>query len=79
MIGALFIYNHKGEVLIQRIFRDEIPRTAVDVFRVHVIHSRHQVIRQFIRTPCGNNLFLSTDVLAYYFYEGKMSMAFLPY
>ncbi|VDL90221.1 unnamed protein product [Schistocephalus solidus] len=43
MIGALFIYNHKGEVLIQRIFRDEIPRTSVDIFRVHVIHSRHQV------------------------------------
>lgn len=43
MIGALFIYNHKGEVLIQRFFRDEISRSAVDVFRVHVIHSRRQV------------------------------------
>nr|CDS19124.1 AP 2 complex subunit mu 1 [Echinococcus granulosus] len=49
MIGALFIYNHKGEVLIQRFFRDEIPKTAVDVFRVHVIHSRHQ-----IRSPIVN-------------------------
>ncbi|VDD83942.1 unnamed protein product [Mesocestoides corti] len=49
MIGALFIYNHKGEVLIQRFFRDEVPRTSVDVFRVHVIHSRHQ-----IRSPIVN-------------------------
>lgn len=52
MIGALFIYNHKGEVLIQRFFRDEIPKTAVDVFRVHVIHSRHQVIVNITRRLC---------------------------
>ena len=24
MIGGLFIYNHKGEVLISRVFRDDI-------------------------------------------------------
>ena len=24
MIGGLFMYNHKGEVLISRIFRDDI-------------------------------------------------------
>lgn len=43
MIGGLFIYNHKGEVLISRVFRDDIGRNAVDAFRVNIIHARHQV------------------------------------
>uniref|UniRef100_A0A1I8IXT5 MHD domain-containing protein n=1 Tax=Macrostomum lignano TaxID=282301 RepID=A0A1I8IXT5_9PLAT len=33
MIGGLFIYNHKGEVLISRVYRDDIGREAVDAFR----------------------------------------------
>lgn len=37
------MYNHKGEVLISRIYRDEIGRNAVDAFRVNVIHARQQV------------------------------------
>ncbi len=43
MIGGVFIYNHKGEVLISRVFRDDIGRNAVDAFRVNVIHARQQV------------------------------------
>ncbi|KHJ90076.1 adaptor complexe medium subunit family protein [Oesophagostomum dentatum] len=52
MIGGLFLYNHKGlafnsflqgEVLICRIFRDDITRDAVNAFRVNVIHARQQV------------------------------------
>ncbi|KAL3320637.1 AP-2 complex subunit mu [Cichlidogyrus casuarinus] len=43
MIGALFVYNHKGEVLISRIFRDDVTRAAADAFRVNVIHARQQV------------------------------------
>ncbi|KAA0190076.1 AP-2 complex subunit mu, partial [Fasciolopsis buskii] len=43
MIGGLFIYNHKGEVLISRIFRDDVSRNAADAFRVNVIHARQQV------------------------------------
>lgn len=43
MIGGIFMYNHKGEVLISRIFRDDISRSAADAFRVHVIHARQQV------------------------------------
>lgn len=43
MIGGLFIYNHKGEVLISRVYRDDIGRNAVDAFRVNVIHARQQV------------------------------------
>ena len=35
MIGGLFIYNHKGEVLISRVYRDDIGRNAVDAFRVN--------------------------------------------
>lgn len=49
MIGGLFIYNHKGEVLISRTYRDDITRQAVDAFRVHVIHARQQV-----RSPVTN-------------------------
>lgn len=43
MIGGLFVYNHKGEVLISRIYRDDVSRNAVDAFRVNVIHARQQV------------------------------------
>ncbi|VEL36928.1 unnamed protein product [Protopolystoma xenopodis] len=43
MISGIFIYNHKGEVLISRIFRDDVSRNAADAFRVHVIHARQQV------------------------------------
>ncbi|KAK6026001.1 adaptor complexe medium subunit family protein [Ostertagia ostertagi] len=49
MIGGLFVYNHKGEVLISRIYRDDVTRNAVDAFRVNVIHARQQV-----RTPVTN-------------------------
>jgi AP-2 complex subunit mu-1 len=44
MIGGLFVYNHKGEVLISRIYRDDVSRNSVDAFRVNVIHARQQVI-----------------------------------
>ena len=46
MIGGLFVYNHKGEVLISRIYRDNITRQATDAFRVNVIHAR-QTVRRF--------------------------------
>lgn len=29
MIGGLFIYNHKGEVLISRVYRDDIGCVCV--------------------------------------------------
>lgn len=43
MIGGLFVYNHKGEVLISRLYRDDVSRSVVDAFRVNVIHARQQV------------------------------------
>uniref|UniRef100_A0A2L2Z133 Clathrin coat assembly protein AP50 n=1 Tax=Parasteatoda tepidariorum TaxID=114398 RepID=A0A2L2Z133_PARTP len=46
MIGGLYIYNHKGEVLESRVFRDDIVINAVDAFRVNVIHAR-----QLVRSP----------------------------
>ena len=48
MIGGLFCYNHKGEVLISRVYRDDIGRNAVDAFRVNVIHARQQVKDKFV-------------------------------
>ena len=50
MIGGLFVYNHKGEVLISRIYRDNITRQATDAFRVNVIHARQAVIPNFVVT-----------------------------
>ena len=47
MIGGLFVYNHKGEVLISRIYRDNITRQATDAFRVNVIHARQAVSFSF--------------------------------
>lgn len=49
MIGGVFLYNHKGEVLISRVFRDSINRSTIDAFRVNVIHARHAV-----RSPVTN-------------------------
>ncbi|KAJ2846917.1 clathrin associated protein complex medium subunit [Coemansia brasiliensis] len=37
MLSAVFIYNQKGEVLISRLYRHDVKRSAADVFRVHVI------------------------------------------
>ena len=51
MIGGLFVYNHKGEVLISRIYRDNITRQATDAFRVNVIHARQAVSVNPI-SPC---------------------------
>jgi hypothetical protein len=56
MIGGLFVYNHKGEVLISRIYRDDVSRNAVDAFRVNVIHARQQV-----RSFC-NHLYLQLPI-----------------
>uniref|UniRef100_A0A8B9EGX3 Adaptor related protein complex 2 subunit mu 1 n=1 Tax=Anser cygnoides TaxID=8845 RepID=A0A8B9EGX3_ANSCY len=68
MIGGLFIYNHKGEVLISRVYRDDIGRNAVDAFRVNVIHARQQnvnaaMVFEFLYKMC--------DVMTAYF--GKIS------
>ena len=43
------MYNHKGEVLISRVYRDNVTRATVDAFRVSVIHARHTV-----RSPVTN-------------------------
>ena len=51
MIGGLFIYNHKGEVLISRVYRDDIGRNAVDAFRVN-----GQVYDMFSRIFSNTNL-----------------------
>lgn len=56
MIGALFIYNHKGEVLISRIYRHDISRHAADAFRVNVIHARGQ-IRSPVTHIAGTSFF----------------------
>ncbi|KAF9585617.1 hypothetical protein BGW38_001526 [Lunasporangiospora selenospora] len=37
MISALFIYNQKGEVLISRLYRQDLKRSIADVFRIQVI------------------------------------------
>ena len=66
MIGGLFVYNHKGEVLISRIYRDNITRQATDAFRVNVIHAR-QTVRRFQKR--ASNLRSSSRLLILYFFS----------
>lgn len=66
MIGGLFVYNHKGEVLISRVYRDDIGRNAVDAFRVNVIHARQQV-----RSPV-------TNIARTSFFHIKVSISMTP-
>lgn len=51
MLGGIFLYNHKGEVLVSRVYRDDIGRNIVDAFRVRAIHSR-----QPSRSPVLNRM-----------------------
>ncbi|KAL1919077.1 uncharacterized protein VTP21DRAFT_2458 [Calcarisporiella thermophila] len=37
MISALFIFNQKGEVLISRLYRQDLKRSIADIFRINVI------------------------------------------
>lgn len=39
-LGALYFINGRGDVLIQRIYRDDIERNLASAFRSHVINSR---------------------------------------
>jgi AP-2 complex subunit mu-1 len=43
MISGLFIFSHKGDIIIQRTYRDDITKAVVDAFKVNVIHSRSGV------------------------------------
>ncbi|KAJ1681770.1 hypothetical protein LUZ63_023006 [Rhynchospora breviuscula] len=37
MISAFFIFNQKGEVLISRLFRNDLRRSIADIFRIQVV------------------------------------------
>ncbi|KAJ1972388.1 clathrin associated protein complex medium subunit [Dimargaris xerosporica] len=37
MLSGFFIFNQKGEILIARLYRHDIKRSAADIFRIHVI------------------------------------------
>jgi AP-2 complex subunit mu-1 len=37
MISAFFILNGRGDVLISRVYRQDVKRSLSDVFRVHVL------------------------------------------
>ncbi|KAI5969463.1 APM4 [Candida margitis] len=39
MITAIFIYDSKGDILISKLYKDEIKRNIADVFRIQVINS----------------------------------------
>lgn len=51
MIGGLFIYNHKGEVLISRVYRDDIgyvsgEKAAVIFLNFSGLYVSHKVLIQ---------------------------------
>mmetsp|Transcript_27336 Transcript_27336/g.68630 ORF Transcript_27336/g.68630 Transcript_27336/m.68630 type:complete len:438 (+) Transcript_27336:261-1574(+) len=48
MLGGLFFINQKGEVLINRIFRDDVSRGVAETFRIEVIGAKD--IRSPIKT-----------------------------
>ncbi|KAK3738110.1 hypothetical protein QZH41_013841 [Actinostola sp. cb2023] len=76
MIGGLFIYNHKGEVLISRVYRDDIGRNAVDAFRVNIIHARGQ-IRSPVTNIARTSFFHIRQEIADYGYPQKTDTAIL--
>lgn len=39
MIGGIFIYNLKGEVLVSKIYRADVKRSLADFFRIQVLSS----------------------------------------
>jgi AP-2 complex subunit mu-1 len=39
MISGIFIFNQKGDVLISRLYRQDLKRSIADVFRIHVLSS----------------------------------------
>lgn len=39
MLSAFLIFNAKGEVLISRLYRNDVKRSVGDVFRIHVVSS----------------------------------------
>ncbi|KAI5966427.1 APM4 [Candida pseudojiufengensis] len=38
MISALFIYDNKGDVLISKLYKEDVKRNVADVFRIQVIN-----------------------------------------
>lgn len=40
MISAIFLVNQKGEIIINRFYRDDVSRQVVDTFRAKVIASK---------------------------------------
>ena len=44
MIGGLFIYNHKGEVLISRVYRDDIGYVRDSAKQLNVINCISRVL-----------------------------------
>ncbi|GAB4823488.1 hypothetical protein N2152v2_010534 [Parachlorella kessleri] len=39
-IGALYFINGKGDILIQRTYRDDIDRSLASAFRTHIVNSK---------------------------------------
>jgi AP-2 complex subunit mu-1 len=48
MIGAIFVLNSRGDVLISRVFRDEISRGVADTFRLQVLNAKE------VRSPISH-------------------------
>jgi AP-2 complex subunit mu-1 len=40
MISAIFLVNQKGEIVMNRFYRDDVSRQVVDTFRLKVIASK---------------------------------------
>ena len=47
MIGGLFIYNHKGEVLISRVYRDDIGWVFIQAILIAILKNSREINVQF--------------------------------
>lgn len=56
MITALFIYDAKGDVLMSKLYKDEVRRNIADVFRIQVISANS-------KNPSGGNQEVRSPVL----------------
>ncbi|ELR11082.1 clathrin adaptor complex small chain subfamily protein [Acanthamoeba castellanii str. Neff] len=54
MISAIFVLNSRGDVLISRLFRDDVSRGVADTFRLQVINAKE--VRSPISSISGTSL-----------------------
>eukprot|EP00300_Choanocystis_sp_HF-7_P032560 c4329_g1_i1.p1 GENE.c4329_g1_i1~~c4329_g1_i1.p1 ORF type:complete len:432 (+),score=1.99 c4329_g1_i1:95-1390(+) len=61
MISALFFLSGRGEVLISRIYRDDVPKGAADAFRQHVVQSKDSNVPPVVFVNGASYMWVKSD------------------